>query len=251
MKATAIRSAVLGTIIGILPGAGTTIASFMSYTTEGKSSKTPEKYGKGEMRGVVASEVANNAATGGSMVPLLSLGIPGGNAAAIMMSALVLQGVQFGPMLLQTHPEYLGSVYISMIVTNILMVFIAIYIAMVFSKIMKIPYSVLGSIIAVLAVIGSFALQNNVDDVFIMVCAGLVGYAFDRFNYSSAALVLGLVLGSLCESNLRRAIVIADGSIWGVVTKPITAVLLILCLALLLYPAVKGFIEKRKATSVQ
>ena len=139
MKWTIIRSGVLGTIVGILPGAGATIASFLSYTTEVKLSKTPENYGKGEPKGVAASETANNAATGGSMVPLLALGIPGGNAAAVMMTALVLKGVQMGPLLIKTQPQFLSSVFASMIVTNIIMVIIAMGIAKVFSKILTIP----------------------------------------------------------------------------------------------------------------
>ena len=176
IKWTVVRSSILGTVVGILPGAGSTIAAFLSYVAEVKTSKTPERYGKGELRGVAASETANNAATGGSMVPLLSLGIPGGNAAAIMMSALMLQGVQLGPILQKTQPEFLSSVYASMIVTNILMIVVAVAVARIFSKIMNVPYAILGTLIAVFAVIGSFAVQNSVFDVYIMLGAGLVGY---------------------------------------------------------------------------
>ncbi|MBR1671412.1 MAG: tripartite tricarboxylate transporter permease, partial [Fretibacterium sp.] len=151
------RCSVIGTIIGILPGAGATIASFLCYSSETKMSKHPEKFGTGIIDGIAASETANNAATGGAMVPLLSLGIPGGNAAAVMMSALVLKGVQLGPLLLTNQPEYLSATFASMVVTNILMVFVAIGIAKVFAKILAVPYSYLGPIIIMLAIIGSYA----------------------------------------------------------------------------------------------
>ncbi|MEA4960750.1 tripartite tricarboxylate transporter permease [Lutispora sp.] len=246
MKWTIFRSAVLGTIIGILPGAGATIASFLAYTTEVKMSKNPEKYGKGEPAGIAAPETANNAATGGSMVPLLALGIPGGNAAAIMMSALVLKGVQMGPMLLKRQPEFLSSVFASMIVTNIIMVIVAMGIATIFSKILAIPYSVLGTVIILLAAIGSFALSNSTGDVMLMVIAGVLGYIFNKFGFNAAALILGLVLGEMCEANLRRAVMLENGSIVAVFTKPITAILIIACIAMLVYPMVKPYIQKKK-----
>ncbi|GHV36967.1 C4-dicarboxylate ABC transporter permease [Synergistales bacterium] len=249
-KGTITRSAILGTIVGILPGAGSTIASFLSYVTEVRLSKHPERYGKGEIRGIVASETANNAATGGSMVPLLSLGIPGGNAAAIMMSALLIQGVQLGPMLQKTRPEFLTSVYVSMIVTNILMVFVAIAVAAVFSKIMKVPYSILGSMIVMFAIIGSFAVKNNINDVYTMLIAGVIGYAFNKYNFNAAALILGLVLGNICEANLRRAIKLTNGDIVAVVSRPITAVLLIFCVVALLFPIIKQHFFSKKTDNL-
>lgn len=247
IKWTVVRSSILGTVVGILPGAGSTIAAFLSYVAEVKTSKTPERYGKGELRGVAASETANNAATGGSMVPLLSLGIPGGNAAAIMMSALMLQGVQLGPILQKTQPEFLASVYASMIVTNILMIVVAVAVARIFSKIMNVPYAILGTLIAVFAVIGSFAVQNSVFDVYIMLGAGLVGYVFSKCKFNPAALILGLVLGNICESNLRRAVKLTQGDVILALSKPITASLLAICVAVLLYPAVKKMLSSRSA----
>lgn len=248
MKGTITRSGILGTIVGILPGAGATIASFLSYTTEVKVSKHPERYGKGEPRGVAASETANNAATGGAMVPLLALGIPGGNAAAIMMSALVLKGVQMGPLLLKNQPEFLSSVFASMIVTNIIMVVVAMAIAKIFAKILAIPYSILGTVIALLAAIGSFALANNTGDVLLMVIAGVLGYVFDYLNFNAAALILGLVLGTMCEANLRRAIMLENGNLAAVFGKPITAVLMIACIAMLVFPVIKPLFTKKKDT---
>ena len=245
-----VRSSILGTIVGILPGAGATIASFLSYTVEKKMSKHPELFGTGIPDGIVASEAANNAATGGAMVPLLSLGIPGGNAAAIMMSALVLKGVQVGPLLVKTQPEYLASVFGSMLLTNIIMVIVALAVAKVFAKILAIPYSILGPVIIMLAAIGAYALKGSVGDVILMAGSGIIGYLFVKLGYSAAALVLGLVLGQMCESNLRRAYTIARGSWGAALNSPITIVLLSACAIMLIYPVVKSVIggkQKSKA----
>lgn len=245
-KATMARSSVLGTIVGILPGAGATIASFLSYAIEKKVSKRADKLGTGIADGIVASEAANNAATGGSMVPLLSLGIPGGNAAAIMMTALVIKGVQIGPLLVKTQPDYLASVFGSMFVTNIVMVIVAMAVAKVFAKILAVPYTILGPVIVMLATIGAYALKNNSGDVLLMATAGIIGYLFVKLKYNSAALVLGLVLGQMSESNFRRAYTLTNGNLATIFTKPITAVLMTACVIMLVYPLIKFALEKKK-----
>ncbi len=189
------RCSVLGTVIGILPGAGATIASFLCYSTEQKLSKTPEKFGTGCLEGIAAPETGNNAATGGAMVPLLSLGIPGGNAAAIMMSALVLKGVTMGPLLLINQPQFLSATFASMLVSNIIMVFAAIVIAKIFVQVLKIPYSVLGPTIIMMATIGAYATKNTSVDVILMAISGLIGFVFVTCRFNSSAMILGLVLG--------------------------------------------------------
>lgn len=246
-KWTMIRASILGTVVGILPGAGATIASFLAYAIEKKVSKHPELLGTGIPDGIVASEAANNGATGGAMVPLLSLGIPGGNAAAIMMTALVIQGVQVGPLLIKQQPEYLASVFASMFVTNIVMVIVSMGIARVFAKILSVPYSILGPVIVILATIGAYATNNNTGDVVLMVAAGIIGYLFSKLKYNSAALVLGLVLGQMCESNFRRAYTLKNGSIIGIFSSPITFVIVAACVVMLVYPFLKPLISKKKA----
>ena len=246
-KWTMIRASVLGTVVGILPGAGATIASFLAYAIEKKVSKHPELLGTGIPDGIVASEAANNGATGGAMVPLLSLGIPGGNAAAIMMTALVIQGVQVGPLLIKQQPEYLASVFASMFVTNIVMVVVSMGIARVFAKILSVPYSILGPVIVMLATIGAYATNNNTGDVVLMVGAGIIGYLFSKLKYNSAALVLGLVLGQMCESNFRRAYTLTNGSIVAIFSKPITFVIVTACVIMLVYPFIKPLVSKKKA----
>ncbi len=248
------RCSVLGTVIGILPGAGATIASFLCYSAEQKISKTPEKFGTGCLEGIAAPETGNNAATGGSMVPLLSLGIPGGNAAAIMMSALVLKGVTMGPLLLINQPQFLSATFASMFVSNIIMVFAAIVIARIFVQVLKVPYSILGPTIIMMATIGAYATKNTSVDVILMAISGLIGFVFVTCKFNSSAMILGLVLGVICESNLRRAYTIAAGdSLWqetvNIVTRPVTGIILIICLVVLLNPVIKPMLKKKKGTA--
>ncbi|MCI6152635.1 tripartite tricarboxylate transporter permease [Fusobacterium perfoetens] len=245
-KATMTRSSILGTIVGILPGAGATIASFLSYAIEKKINKKADKLGTGIADGIVASEAANNAATGGSMVPLLSLGIPGGNAAAIMMTALVIKGVQIGPLLVKTQPDYLASVFGSMFITNIVMVIVAMLVAKIFAKILAVPYTILGPVIIMLATIGAYALKNNTGDILLMTTAGILGYLFVKLKYNSAALVLGLVLGQMSESNFRRAYTLTNGDFIGIFSKPITAILVSVCVIMLVYPLIKMVLFNKK-----
>lgn len=245
------RCSVLGTIIGILPGAGATIASFLCYSTEQKLSKTPEIFGTGCLEGIAAPETGNNAATGGSMVPLLSLGIPGGNAAAIMMSALVLKGVTMGPLLLINQPQFLSATFASMFVSNIIMVFAAIVIAKIFVQVLKVPYSVLGPTIIMMATIGAYATKNTAVDVILMAISGLIGFVFVTCKFNSSAMILGLVLGVICESNLRRAYTIATGdTLWqatvNIVSRPVTGIILLICLFVLLNPVIKPLLNKGK-----
>ncbi len=246
-KFSILRASTIGTMVGIIPGAGATIASFLSYAIEVKVSKNPEVFGKGEPRGVIAAEAANNAATGGAMVPLLALGIPGGNAAAIMLTALAIKGVNMGPLLLVTQPLYMYTTFASMMVTNIIMVVISLYVAKGFAKILSVPYSMLGTIILMLCFLGAFSASRNITDIMILVVAGVLGFALSKAKFNMAALVLGLVLGPMVEKNLRNAIVIAQGSLHEVfIAKPITLVLLIVIAILFLFPLIQAFFEKKK-----
>lgn len=244
VKWTLLRCSVVGTVIGILPGAGATIASFMCYTMENKLSKHPEKFGTGIIDGIAASEASNNAATGGAMVPLLCLGIPGGNAAAVMASALALKGVQMGPLLLTNQPEYLSATFITMIVTNILMVIVAMGIAKVFAQILAIPYFYLGPIIIMLAVIGSYS-EGAAIGVFIMVLAGALGIAVKYMHLNSAAIVLGLVLGRMCEEHFSRAYVMNRANVFqALFGTPIAAIVMSACILMLLSPLYLPLLKK-------
>ncbi|MDR1588229.1 MAG: tripartite tricarboxylate transporter permease [Treponema sp.] len=251
VKWTVLRCAVVGTIIGILPGAGATISAFLCYSMEQKLSKYPEKFGTGIIDGIAAPETGNNAAVGGSLVPLLSLGIPGGNAAAILMSALVLKGVTMGPLLLINQPQFLAATFSSMLVSNIIMIPAAILIAKIFVKVLKIPYYILGPTIIMMATIGSFATKNTNIDVILMAIAGFVGFIFAVCKFNNSAMILGLVLGVIVESNLRRAFVIASGDDMltlaiNIVTRPVTGVILLVCFGVLLSPLIKLLLKRKK-----
>ncbi len=190
------------------------------------------------------------------MVPLLSLGIPGGNAAAIMMSALVLKGVTTGPLLLVNQPEFLSATFASMFVSNIIMVFAAIIIAKVFVQILKVPYSILGPTIIMMATIGAYAAKNTSVDVIIMAISGLIGFVFVTCKFNSSAMILGLVLGTICESNLRRAFTIASGDTLlqeagQMMLRPVTGIIMLICVAVLLSPVVKPWLQKRKAQKAE
>ena len=256
LKVVILRSSILGCTIGVLPGAGATIAAFMAYSMEQKLSKYPEKFGTGCMDGIAAPETANSAAAGCSIVPLLSMGIPGGPAAAVMMSALILKGVQVGPMLLVKQPEYLSATFAAMLFTSITMVIAAMLIAKVFVQALRIPYAYLGPLIIMMATIGSFATKNNSIDVMTMAVSGLIGFVFVTCRFNVSAMILGLVLGKIIESNLRRAYIIAPGeglwdTTWNVFKAPLkiapvplTAILVFICIAVLLGPVVKPLIAK-------
>jgi putative tricarboxylic transport membrane protein len=255
LKWTVIRCSIVGTVIGILPGAGATIAAFLCYSMEQKLSKQPAKFGTGCLEGIAAPESGNNAATGGSMVPLLSLGIPGGNAAAIMMSALVLKGVTMGPLLLIKQPQFLSATFASMLVSNIVMIFAAMIIAKIFVQVLKIPYSILGPTIIMMATIGAFATKNTAIDVVLMAIAGLLGFVFVVCKLNSSALILGLVLGVICESNLRRAYTMArapgDENLFQVtgtiLTRPVTTVVLLVCVVVLISPVITPLLKRKPA----
>ena len=246
LKWTALRSGVLGTFVGIVPGAGATIASWLSYSIESKMTPTPELMGHGDTHGICASETANNAATGGAMVPLLAMGIPGSNAAAMMMTALSIHGVMMGPMLLQAQPEYLSATFTSMIIANILMIFISLLVARVFAQVLRVPYYILGTLIMMLAITGCYAYQARMFDIVIMIIAGAFGYFFKKYKFNSTALILGLVLGSDTEYYLRRGLKMKKYNFFGFFERPIFTVLFAVFVVLILFTVVRPLVFKKK-----
>lgn len=246
MKWTIIRSGIIGTIVGIMPGAGASISSWLAYSVENKFSKHPEMLGKGDPHGVAASETANNAATGGAMVPLLAMGIPGSNAAAMMMAALAIHGVQMGPLLLKAQPEYLTATFMSMILANVMMVIIALVVAKLFANIMKMPYWILGPMILVLALTGSYARANTVNDIWLMVLGGIGGYFLSKFKFNNAALILGLVLGPILERQLRRGLQLTDNNLAAFFGRPIVVAIMAIFVIMYLVGFYKMFKDAKK-----
>ncbi len=236
MWKTLIKSSIIGTIIGIIPAAGGSIAALVSYGEAVRSSKTPEKFGKGEPEGVAAPESANNAAVGGAMVPTMVLGIPGSPTAAVIMAAFMIHGLRPGPLLLREQPILLYAVFIGILLASILLFVGGRFITREFARVLKLPYPLLGTLIIALGVVGAYALQNSFYDVLIMFAFSIIGFLFNHFKYSSSAFILGLILGGIAENSLRKQLIIGDGSWAGFVTRPISLVILIVSLLGFFYP---------------
>lgn len=235
MKWTLLRSATIGTVIGTLPGVGATTAAFISYSEAVRWSKHPERFGTGVPEGIAAPEAANNAAVGGSMVPLLALGIPGSATTAIMIGGLTIHGIVPGPMMLVQNPALVYSVFIGMLIANLIMIFVGLRAAKYFARIVDAPYALVGPAIVVLCATGVYALRNNVMDLVVMLVFGALGFLLRRLDYPIAPLIIGLVLGPIAEINLRRALMLDNFDIFAVISRPITAGLLLFAAVSLAY----------------
>lgn len=230
------RGSLLGFFIGVLPGAGATLASFFSYIAEKKFSKTPEKFGTGAIAGVAGPESANNAASGGAMIPLLTLGIPGSGTTAILMGALIMYNIQPGPLLFDDHPEVAWGLIASMFVGNLMLLVLNMPLVKVFAKIIETPKKYLLPIIIAISFFGVYAVQYTTFDLFLLLACGILGYLLVKNDFPVAPLVLALVLGPMIENNLRRALTISNGDFMIFLTKPLSLILLIVAAAWLLIP---------------
>ncbi|HPQ43492.1 MAG TPA: tripartite tricarboxylate transporter permease [Syntrophales bacterium] len=239
-----IRGSILGNFIGTLPGAGATIAAFLGYGVAQKFSKQPEEFGKGAIEGVAGPETANNASVGGAMVPLLTLGIPGSATTAVMLSVFLIHGLQPGPFLFMRSPELMYPIFISMILTNILIIVVPFFLVKHLVKILRVPYEYLGTTILFLSIIGAFAIHNRVYDVWIVFIFGIIGHIMTKYDYSPAGLILGLVLGPMVESGFRQSLVLFQGDLMGFIHRPITLTLIMLSLVFLLWPLLTLFRKK-------
>ncbi len=235
-----LRSGVIGTIIGIIPGAGMSIASAMAYNEAKKHSDQPELYGKGSMEGLAASETANNGVTGGSLVPLLTLGIPGNSVSAVFLGGLLIHGLKPGLQLFTQHAEVAYSLLFGMFVANLLMLLIGAIAAKKIAKVSSLPTTILAPIIMALCVMGSFAIRNNMFDVALMLVFGFLGYMMKRGGYSLACFVLGIILGPLVESELGRALILTGGNPLKLVGSPLSALLFGLIVLSLVGPWAKA-----------
>lgn len=242
-----LKSAVIGMVVGILPGTGGTIASVLAYSEVVRSSKEKEKFGTGMPEGVIAPETANNASTGGAMVPTLTLGIPGSGTTAVILGAFIMHGMRPGPLLFQMQPTLLYAVFISMIIANVMLFIGGIYGVKIFAQVSRFPYYLQGPLILLLCFVGSYALGVDIFNSWIMLVAGVVGFFMKKYKFNVAALVLGLVLGSLIEENIRKMMIIS-GDDWTVFfTRPIAGPIFLLAAAALLWPQIQNLIERRKA----
>lgn len=247
VRMTIVRSSVLGTIIGIFPGAGSTIASFISYGLAKRSSKQPELFGKGSMEGVAAAEAANSSSVGGALIPLLALGIPGSAADAVLMGALQLHDITPGPRLFQTHPEIVYGIFAALIVGNCVMLLLGYFGTRLFAKVAEVPPSVLYPLIVVIALIGSFAVRNSFFDIGACFAFGLIGWILKRHGYPVAPVVLGMVLGRLIEENFRRAIMM--GGPYVFFTEPLSLAMLSIAALLFGLPLYRSWRKSRAAAN--
>jgi putative tricarboxylic transport membrane protein len=242
-----IRGTVLGFFLGVLPGGGAVISSFVAYAIEKRISKHPEKFGTGVIEGVAAPESANNAATGGAFIPLLSLGIPANAVMALLLGAFIIHGVQPGPMLVKEHPQLFWGTVASMYVGNAMLLVLNLPLIGLWVKILKVPYPILFPLILLFCLIGCYSLNNSVTEVLIMVLFGLIGYVFKKFQYEAAPLVLALVLGPMMENSLRQALLMSAGSPLIFFERPISAILMGTAIFLLIFPLIPRFQKKRPA----
>ncbi len=245
-----IRSAVIGTIVGIIPGAGGNIASMVSYNEAVRASKYPDKYGRGIVEGVAAAETANNAEVSGSLIPLLTLGIPGAPPAAVLLGALLLHGMRPGPELFTYHGSVTYTFIVSLIFANLLMLPMGILSGKMISKIItNIPIAFLAPFVVFLSVIGSYAINNNMFDVYVMIFFGLVGYVGRKAGFDAGPIVLGIILGKICEQGLVQSILMgkAAGSLFEVFfTRPISLILIMLTIVSAVWPYIRKLVTGTK-----
>ena len=239
-----VRGSLIGFFMGILPGAGTVIPTFMAYAAEKKLSRHPEKFGTGVIEGVAAPETANNAATGGSLVTLLSLGIPANVVMAVLLGAFIIHGIQPGPLLMTKHPDLFWGTIVSMYIGNIMLVILNLPLIGIWVRILKVPYNVLFPLILIFCFLGVYSLNNNLFEVVIMVCFGVFGYLIRKFDYEGAPFLLGMVLGPMFETAFRQSLIYGDPLIFF--RRPITAVLLGVSIFLLITPFFPTIRLKRK-----
>jgi len=236
-----LNGSVTGFLLGCLPGAGATIASFISYGIEKAVSKHPEKFGHGAPEGVAAPEGANNADTGGALVPLLTLGIPGGSSTAIMLSALVLWGVKPGPLMMQESPDVFWGLVCSMYVGNVMLLILNLPLVPLFAQILRCPAFILFPAILGISVVGAYGASGRLFDLGLVVGFGLLGYLMGKLKYPSAPLILGFVLGDNMERALRQSLMMSQGDLSILGQRPISAIMLGLAVLLLLSPLLGRF----------
>ncbi|RJP34164.1 MAG: C4-dicarboxylate ABC transporter permease [Candidatus Omnitrophota bacterium] len=230
-----VRTALMGTFVGSLPGAGCDIAAFIGLNEAKRSSRHPEKFGTGIPEGILGPEACKSGATGGAMIPMLTLGIPGDAVTAIMLGALTIQGLQPGPLLFKDHLDVVYPFFASMILANIVMIFVGFVSAKYIAKIVSIDKKILLPVICVLSVIGAYAMRQSLFDVAVAIVMGVVGFAMRKWDYPAAPIVLALILGPMAESNLRRALLLPDASVMMFFTRPITAVLLLFAIGTVIF----------------
>ncbi|MFK8081079.1 MAG: tripartite tricarboxylate transporter permease [Granulosicoccus sp.] len=245
---TILRSTGIGTFIGILPAEGATVASMIGYNEARRWSKTPEEFGHGAIEGIAGSEAANNSATGGAMVPTLALGIPGSATAAVILAGLTVHGIRPGPTMFTEQADFAYAIFWSMMFVNLLFLAIGLYGAKAFARITLVPTQILWPCVFVFSVVGAYALDQSMFDVWVALAAGVLGYLMRRYGFSVVPLAIGLILGGMLEQRFGQSMVMLDEKWWLIATRPLALVFLVLTVVALFGPALwSRFISQRKS----
>jgi putative tricarboxylic transport membrane protein len=241
-----IRSSMVGVLIGALPGAGGSIANLVAYDQAKRASKTPEAFGTGEPDGIVASEAGNSATAGGGLIPLIVLGIPGSAVDAILMASLMVHGISVGPRLIMDHADLVYGMFIAMVVSSLMMLVVAVCSMRLFLRVTEVPKWLIVPVVMTCCVVGTFALNNRVTDLYLLIFIGIAGYALRALGYSLAPLVLGVILGPIAETNLRRALM-TDGDPTLFLTRPVSLIFLLAALVSIVW-AIRSHLKKNKTS---
>jgi putative tricarboxylic transport membrane protein len=240
-----VRGTFIGFFLGILPGGGALISSYVAYGVEKKVSKHRERFGKGAIEGVAGPETANNAATGGAFIPLLTLGIPSNVVMAVLIGALMIHGISPGPLLIQRNPEIFWGVICSMYIGNIMLLILNLPLIGLWIKVLRVPYKTLFPLIILFCLIGAYSVNWSLVDVYIMIISGIFGYVMNKMGYEGAPLILAFILGPMLETSLRQSLLMSQGNFSIFFIRPISLVSLIVTLFLLISPLFPWFRKKR------
>ncbi len=243
-----VRGSILGFFLGIIPGGGAVVASFASYAIEKKASKHPEEFGKGAIEGVAGPESANNSAAGGSFIPLLTLGIPANPVMAILLGALMIHGLQPGPLLMKNAPDLFWGTVVSMYIGNGMLLVLNLPLIPLWVKVLKVPYYLLYPLILLFCLIGAYSLDNTVADIIIMIIFGILGFLMKKLRYDGAPMILALVLGQKLETSLRRSLIMSQGDFSIFITRPISLGFLITAVLLLIVPIIT---QRKKLSTLE
>jgi putative tricarboxylic transport membrane protein len=244
------RGSLIGFLIGVLPGGGATISSFITYGLEKKLSRHPERFGRGALEGVAAPEAANNAAATSSFIPLLTLGIPGNASIALIFAALLIHGIRPGPLLIQQRPEIFWGLIVSMYLGNFMLLILNLPLIRLWVRLLQVPYPLLAPFIVMFVLVGAYSVNNNATDVGFTVIFGVLGYLMRKFEFEPAPLVLAMILGPQLEASLRRALIYSRGDFMVFLERPIAATLLAVAVLMLLSPLLRRALGRRLAAIV-
>ncbi len=242
---TILRSSGIGTFIGILPAEGATVASMIGYNEARRWSKNPGEFGKGSVEGIAGSEAANNSATGGAMVPTLALGIPGSPTAAVILAGLMVHGLQPGPTMFTEQAEFAYAIFWAMLLVNVMFIFVGLFGAKLFARVTFVPVQILWPIVFTFSIVGAYALDQSMLDVFIALASGVIGYFMRRFGYSVVPLAIGLILGGMLEKRLGQSLIMLDDQWWLMFTRPLTLLFFVLTILALFGPLLWGRLKRR------